>query len=149
MNIAHMSIRRPHTVRSQLVVHRQVQELTNTGMLLNRILVKRQTPEDLAIVHVQQDQMLFTPKARGTGPHKGIPPLDLQIFSNLADSSDIGQTVLSLTTLVSRYNQSEVLSDRAWIVAALEKAGISPDVPVHPRNLKEQTSLSPWLRQIP
>jgi hypothetical protein len=96
-------------------------------MLLNRILLKHRTLEDLAIVHSQQDQMLFTPKARESGPHKGIPPLDLRIFSNLADSSDIGQAVLNLTALLSRYNPPEVLSDRAWIAAALEKAGISPE----------------------
>lgn len=96
-------------------------------MLLNRILVKHRTPEDLAIVHSQQDQMLFTSKARKSGPHKGIPPLDLRIFSNLSVSSHVGQIVLKLTALLSRYNVSEVVSDRAWIAAALEKAGISSD----------------------
>ncbi|PCG97271.1 protein of unknown function DUF1254 [Penicillium occitanis (nom. inval.)] len=116
-----------HLASEQDEYRAYVNSPTPYGMLLNRMLVKHWTSEDLSIVHSQQGRMLFTPKARGAGPHKGIPPLDLQIFLNLADSLDIGQTILSLTALLSRYNPPEVVSDRAWIAVALEKAGISSD----------------------
>ncbi|KAL2847767.1 hypothetical protein BJY01DRAFT_234163 [Aspergillus pseudoustus] len=101
---------------------------TPYGMLLNRILVKYRTPEDLAKVHLIQDSMLFTPVSRPMGPHKDIPPLDLPAMLNTIDDSTpetLARSILILLATFHNNNPSIVPTDREAINQTLTLAGIS------------------------
>ncbi|KAL3488015.1 hypothetical protein BJX62DRAFT_253608 [Aspergillus germanicus] len=101
---------------------------TPYAMLLNRILVKYRTPEDLAKVHSIQDSMAFTPVSRPTGPHKEIPPLDLPaMLATINDSTPetLATSILTLLATLHPHNPSIVCSDRESITRTLMLAGLS------------------------
>ncbi|KAL3454149.1 hypothetical protein BJX65DRAFT_301936 [Aspergillus insuetus] len=101
---------------------------TPYGMLLNRILVKYRTPEDLAKVHSIQDSMVFTPVSRPTGPHKELPPLDLPaMLATINDSTPetLATSILTLLATLHPHNPSIVYSDREAITRTLILAGLS------------------------
>lgn len=109
-------------------------------MLLNRILVKFRTPEDLSKVHAYQDLMTFTPRPRKHNNTTSIPPFNLSLLTNppppasSAPAEESALYILNLAALLTPHNPSYVLKDRPWISSALSAAGIHNGTFTQPPN---------------